>query len=516
MASTPHSLPDGKPESDRETSDNSLNLRSSPYNGSGTITDPYVVEFLQGDPHNPMNFTSVKKWFNMAILTLSVFAVTLTSAAYSGSADELLADFHPSAERFALGISLYVLGFGVGPPLWAPLSELFGRRILFVTTQGCTAAFVAASAGANSMSALLVLRFLSGTFGAAPLTNAGGVIADMFTPTERGLAMVFFSCAPFFGPVLGPVMGGYVSMNIGWRWLQGICAIFIGVVWICGSVFIPETYGPVLLRRKARQLSKETHQQHVSVLELKNGNAAFSAVFTKALLRPWVLLFREPIVLVAATYLAIVYGTVYMFMPAFPYVFQRVRGWDEGSGGLAFLGLVGGLLIGLVYAIMDNERYKKLGKAATPESRLPQGAVGAIALPIGMFAFAWTNSPNIHWAASIILSAPFGFGCVPVFLSILNYLIDSYTIYAASVLGASAILRALFGMAFPLFTDQMYTNLGIHWASSIPAFLTLLCLPFPFIMLKYGAALRMKCKVAEEAAMILQKMRAEAAGRPSA
>jgi hypothetical protein len=130
-----------------------------------------------------------------------------------------------------------------------------------------------------------------------------------------------------------------------------------------------------------------------------------------------------------------------------------------------------------------------------------------------MFAFAWTNSPSIHWSASIILSAPFGFSAVLVFISCLTYLLDSYTIYAASVLAAGAMLRAFFGAAFPLFTDQMFHNQGIYWASSVPAFLTVACLLFPLVMYKYGAALRMKCKYAQEAAALMGRMQAEALDR---
>ncbi len=483
----------------------------SPYNGSGTLSDPFIVEFLHNDPLNPQNFSNFRKWLITLIGTLSVFAITLTSSAYSGSASEIISHFNTSTELFALGISLFVLGFAVGPALWAPLSELFGRRILFVVTHGFVVAFVAASAGCRSMTQLLVLRFLSGTFGAAPLTNSGGLIADLFAARERGLAMAIFSTAPFMGPVLGPLLGGFVTMGVGWRWVQGVCCIFIGVAWVVGVVLVPETYGPVLLQRTARELSGKTGMVYVSVLEVNN-NTTPSQIFNKTLKRPWVLLFREPIVLIASTYMAILYGTIYMFMGAFPIVYQQDRGWNEGIGGLAFLGLAVGMLLGLVYTVFDNQRYKKLGKMAIPESRLPPGMMGAVALPVGMFAFAWTNYPHIHWSASIILSAPFGFGAVLVFLCCMTYLIDAYTIYAASVLAAGAMLRSLFGAAFPLFTAQMYAKLGIHWASSIPAFLTVACLPFPFVLYKYGEGLRMKCKYAQEAALMMAKMQIEAPG----
>lgn len=265
----------------------------------------------------------------------------------------------------------------------------------------------------------------------------------------------------------------------------------------------------MLLARRAKELSKTTGKVHISVLEKGEGKKTPSEVFNKALLRPWVLLFREPIVLVASTYMAIIYGTVYMFMGAMPIVYNEMRGWRPGIGGLAFMGITVGIILGAIYAIYDNStRYAALSrsKLATPESRLPPAIIGAVALPIGMFAFAWTNSPSIHWSASIILSAPFGFGCVLVILPMLNYLIDSYTIYAASVIAASAVFRAVVGAVFPLFTSKMYHNLGIHWASSVPAFLTLACMPFSFVMYRYGEALRLKCKYAYEAAEKLKQM----------
>ncbi|KAJ3494600.1 hypothetical protein NLG97_g3971 [Lecanicillium saksenae] len=475
---------------------------------AGNADCPIYVDFESGDPRNPLNFSVAKKWLITSVVTTSVFAVTLTSSAYSASSEQILAEFHSSKEVFALGITLFVLGFAVGPPLWAPISELYGRRILFVASHALIVAFVAATAGCTSMPSLLAFRLLAGIFGASPLTNSGGVIADMFPHSERGLAMAVFAAAPFMGPMLGPVIGGFVTITIGWRWLQGVCCIFIAAVWIIGIFVLPETYVPVILSRKARQLERETGVSHSTIYDDKK--LAAISILATAFKRPWVLLFLEPIVLIASTYMAILYGTIYMFMGAFPIVYESNRGWDQGIGGLAFLGLTVGMLLGLIYTIIDNKvRYNKLGEQASPECRLPPARIGAIALPVGMFAFAWTNGPSIHWSASIILSTPFGFGCVLVFLSYLNYLIDSYTLYAASVLAAGAMLRSFFGAVFPLFVSQMYEHLGIHWASSIPAFLTLICVPFPFLMYIYGAQLRMRCKYAQKASALMATTQAE-------
>ena len=116
-----------------------------------------------------------------------------------------------------------------------------------------------------------------------------------------------------------------------------------------------------------------------------------------------------------------------------------------------------------------------------------------------MFWFAWTNYPSIAPEASIAGGIPFAFGMILVWLSVVNYIVSAYTTYAASALAANSILRSLFGFAFPLFTDSMYEGLGIHWASSIPAFLALACVPFPYLLYKYGPAIRKRCKYAAEA-----------------
>jgi hypothetical protein len=239
---------------------------------------------------------------------------------------------------------------------------------------------------------------------------------------------------------------------------MGFLTIFSGVLWILGSILVPETYAPVLLRHRAAKLSKITGKIYVSKLEQERGRATLIESLKTALGRPWILLLKEPIVLLLSIYMAIIYGTLYMLFAAYPIVYQVNRGWNQGVGGLPFTALIVGMLAAVAYSVWDNKRYIRVeqehGGFAPPETRLPSSIVGCVALPIGLFWFAWTNSPSVHWMASVAAGVPFGFGMVLVFLSIMNYLIDSYTIFAASVLAANSVLRSLFGAAFPLFTSR--------------------------------------------------------------
>lgn len=481
------------------------------YRGSGTDDDPFLVGFIPNDPRNPMLFPMWKKWSITLMVALATLAVAFVSSAYSAAIPQVLAEFHCSTEVATLGTSLFVLGFAVGPLMWAPMSELYGRQILFFGTYAMLTAFNAGAAGSQNIGTLIVLRFFAGAFGSSPLTNAGGVIADMFPANQRGLGMSVFAAAPFLGPAIGPIVGGFVGETVGWRWVEGVMAMFTGLLWIAGMLYIPETYAPVLLQKRAAALSKQTGKKYISMLEKQRGKKTPAQAFKVALARPWVLLFVEPIVLLISIYMAILYGTLYMLFGAFPIAFQETRHWGQGIGGLSFGGVAVGMTIGVVYSIFDNKRYAEVEKRhngeAPPEARLPPAMVGAVALPVGMFWFAWTNYPSIPWIVCTIATAPFGFGMVLVFLSCMNYLIDSYTIYAASVLAANSVLRSLFGAAFPLFTNQMYSKLGIHWASSIPAFLALACLPAPFVFYKYGEAIRMKCKYSAQAHDAMMQMK---------
>ncbi|CAF1472609.1 unnamed protein product [Adineta steineri] len=479
------------------------------YRGAGTVEKPYIIDWLPNDPENPQTWNDMYKWFLTVFVGIATLAVTFCSSAYVGELQGLQQEFNTSMEVFTLGITLFVLGFAVGPLIWAPFSEVLGRRILFIITYLALTAFNAGTAGSQNMQTVIILRFFSGAFGSSPLTNAGGTLADVFSAKQRGLAMTLFVASPFMGPALGPIVGGFTGDAIGWRWVEGVMTIFTGVIVIIGIICYPETYAPVLLRRRAEKLSKATGHVYRSKFEEKNQVNILHLLKT-SLSRPWVFLFREPIVFLLSLYMAIVYGILYMLFDAFPIVYEEERGWSAGIGGLAYIGIAIGFIFAVIYCIWDNRRYSKLvdespNHLAPPEARLPPAIIGAFALPIGLFWFAWTNYPSIHFMASISAGVPFGFGMLLVFLALMNYLIDTYVIYAASVLAANSVLRSLFGAIFPLFTTQMYHNLGIHWATTIPAFLALLCLPMPYIFWKYGSTIRSWSKYSSEAAAFVAR-----------
>ncbi|KZT30282.1 MFS general substrate transporter [Neolentinus lepideus HHB14362 ss-1] len=462
--------------------------------GSGTEEDPYVLDWEENDARNPQNFSAKRKWFIVAVVAMATFAVGFSSSAYSGAISEIEGKFHYKEVVITLGISLFVLGFALGPLLWAPLSEEFGRSRIFIISYIPFIAFGGGCGGIHNITGLLVFRFLQGTFGSSALVNPAGIIADMFDADRRGLAIGFFASMPFLGPVIGPIVGGYLGEYTSYPWVFYLMAILGGVTGLVHVLLVPETYAPFLLNRAANEKSKETGKFYVAKHLAGKPKQSLRQKLKITLARPIQLLFLEPIVLSLSLYIAIVYGILYLEFTAFPIVFQQERGWTPGQGGLAFIGIGVGIFLGIALNFWFNARYiriaKREGGVAPPENRLEMMMVGGVLLPIGLFWFAWTTYPSVQFIVPILATIPFGCGIILLFLSVMNYLVDAYLEYAASALAANALLRSMFGFAFPLFGPYMYHNLGTQWASSLVAFLALACVPLPFLFYRYGADIR--------------------------
>jgi multidrug resistance protein len=473
-----------------------------PYPGSGTESDPFVVDWLEGDPENPYNWPRPKKWAMTYLTAFAVLCIAFSSSSYSGGIGPVIRALHASQDEAILGVSLYVLGFGLGPLIFAPFSETFGRRKVFIGSYLPFTLFHLGGALAQNVPTLLITRFFAGACGSAPLTNSGGIIADIWNSRDRGTATTLFAMAPFMGPVLGPAIGGYISQSsLGWRFNFWIMFIFSAVMLVLNILFVPETYAPILLRRRADQLEEESGGRLHYITRFEKGPRKTLTQSLKInMSRPFVFLFLEPIVTLLSIYVAIIYGILYGLFAAYPIVFQQTRHFTPGEGGLAFLGVGLGVAIGSALSPINDRYYIRVldrrGGTAPPEIRLILACYGGFLLPIGLFWFAWTTFENIHWIVPILSGIPFGMGMLFLFLPIIAYLIDSYLMYAASALAANALLRSLLGAAFPLFTGRVYHAVGNQWGASIFAFMSLACAPMPLLFYIYGSRIRARSKYA--------------------
>ncbi|EPQ60211.1 MFS general substrate transporter [Gloeophyllum trabeum ATCC 11539] len=468
---------------------------------SRKLSDYQLVVWKVDDPEDPRNWSNGYRWYLTFVVACSVIACAFGSAIVTGDFRDIEHEFHVSEVVVALSVSLMVVGFGIGPLAWSPLSELYGRKLLLASSFWIYVIFNIPCAVAKNIGTLLVCRFFCGIFASAPLTLAGGVISDIWDNNERGFAIAIFAAAPYGGPVVAPLVGGFIGEQIGWRWLFWVNMILAGVCAVLVTI-MPETYAPVLLRKRAAKMRKETGHYNI-VTEQEMFPRPFSEILVETLVRPFQMLVTEPILLLMSLYISLIYGLLYAFFFSFPVVFGEGYHFSDGIVGVTFCSV----LIGLALALLVTPRLEKFyakkveegGGKADPEARLPGMMLGAPFVPISLFIFGWTAPPYVmpgggNWVGPCISGIPFGFGMVVIYFAANAYLIDAFPAYVASALAAKVVVRSGMGAAMPLFITQMFHGLGNGWAASLLAFLALAICPIPFLFYKYGKSIRARSK----------------------
>jgi len=417
--------------------------------------DAFLVKFEDGDRENPRNWHPYYKCFLTFQLGMLAMAGSLGSAIISPAEPDIAKDFNISTEVTVLCVSLYVLGFAFGPSLWAPISEVYGRKVSILPAVFVLSLFSIGSAVSQSAAALFMTRFFGGVFGSAPISNVSAALGDLYEPKARGIAVTFYAVAVVGGPTLGPTIAAAILVNpaLNWRWTEYIEAIWVFTIFVFALLTMPEVFPLVILKRKAKRLRKETndsrywHPHESQKINLQN-------ILTKHLSRPLRMLTTEPMVTAIAIYASFVYGLVYMTLELFPIVYRDERGWNTVDSTLPFLGLFVGVVAAVGVNLANQPRYIKAVEQnkgrAVPEARLPPMIVGGFILMTGIFWFGWTADPSIHWIAPTLATTFIGAGFNIVFQQCINFLVDSYGLYAASAVSANTILRSIMAAGLPL------------------------------------------------------------------
>ncbi|CAG8086896.1 unnamed protein product [Penicillium olsonii] len=455
--------------------------------------DPNLVDFDgPDDTENPFNWPTWKKGRQLVLMAFNTFITPLASSMFTPGISDVMKEFNVTSSMLgSFVVSVYILGYCFGPFLIAPLSEIYGRVALYHSCNLLFLIFTIACAVAQSMPQLIVFRLLAGMAGVCPLTIGSGTVADMVPKEKRAGIMAIWAMGPILGPVVGPVAGGFLAEAEGWRWVFWVIAITTGVMMILTIIWYRESYGPVVLERKAARLRKETGNPDLRSIHY-TGNLNLQ-LFLSALARPLKLLFCSPIVFLMALFAATTYGYLYLMFTTITSIFESKYGFSPGVAGLAYLGFGIGSMLGLVTTgIAANKiaaNHVKRG-CFRPESRLLPMMIGCWFMPVGLFWYGWSAQAGVHWIVPILGTGVFAVGLMTVFMSASTYLVDSYLRYAASVTAANTALRSLIGALLPLAGPSMYEALGLGWGNSLLAFIALVMCSVPFLFWKYGAMIR--------------------------
>ena len=416
-----------------------------------------------------------------------------------------MARFGVGPFKASLGLALYVLGYGTGPLLFSPLSEIpaIGRNIPYITTFALFVVLSIPTAVVNNLGGLLFLRFLQGFFGSPCLATGAATMQDVYSMLYAPIAIALWVSAAFSGPALGPVISGFAVMAKGWRWSLW------EIVWMSGPVFViwfismPETLADYILLRRARRLRKITgDQRYVSVSEIKQSKLQFSEVIVDALVKPFEINVKDPAIAYTSLYSGIIYGIYYSFFEVFPLVYGGIYGFNIGEIGATFtciavaLALALALYLSLIVFVVIPE-IKKNGPGPN-EDVLKPALIFIWGPVIALFGYAWTSRDSIHWIVPTIFLAIYPFSAFIVLQGIFAYLPMSYPKYAASLFAFNDFVRSLFAFGAVMFARGMYINLGIGKGVSLVGGLSLLGPIGLYILYIYGARLRARSKFAQK------------------
>ena len=442
----------------------------------------------------PINWPTNKKIYHTIGYGITTFASQFNASLISPSNEAIGKEFHVGREVGTLIFSIYVLGQTVGPMIFAPLSEVSGRKIGVFIPCMIAGIWTCVAACASSAWSLMVFRFIAGVFSAAPIVSSGGALGDLWKPKQRASALVLYSLCIIIGSAAAPVIGALLDVTgtYGWRWgcwLNGILQILLPTI----NLFtLTETYGPVLAKKKAQYLRHKTGVWDLHA-DLDMYSLSLSEFIQIHCMRP-ILMFATPIIFVLVIYCAFVYGLLFLAIATVGMEFQKYHHFSKVASYCPLLAIFPGFATGCFVNVLNSRRYARLsdkkGGNVHPEERLPAMMTAGWFMPCGLFIYGWTMNEHIHWFVPIIGIAFMGGGISIVFQGCLVYMVDVYTKYSASAIAANTVMRSVFGGVFPLFAYQMFVGMGIHWAASLLGFVGLILWPMSWVFYFTGARIR--------------------------
>ncbi|KAL5339504.1 major facilitator superfamily domain-containing protein [Aspergillus crustosus] len=415
-------------------------------------------------------------------ITLLVFLAQLICIASTSivapALTQIASDLGLGATESQISFSIFVLGQTFGPFVIGPLSEVFGRKPLWV---GCTSFYILWNSlcPVGELKAVMIVgRLLSRAGASCGVILSGPIMADMYHKKDRGKSLALAGLFPYLGPTLGPIIGGLVM------------SISAAIVVVAGIIYIRETFAPVILQKKAARIYGTPTQSSSKEL--------FSKIYI-SLQRPVRLLIFRPVIQMLAFALAVSFGIYILVLSFFAQVFTNQYHQDATDSSLHYIAIglgitlaakVGGQVMDIIYRYLQR-RQPADSPPPPPESRILLFLIGSAMGPIGLFWLGWSTQARIAWIMIDIGAAIFTFGSFVGGQAISAYLLDEFSGNAASAMAAVRMLSNVFGFAFPLFAPQLFDRLGYGWGNSVLGFVWIAVLfPVPAFLWFGGEEIR--------------------------
>ncbi|KAK2600007.1 hypothetical protein QQS21_005241 [Conoideocrella luteorostrata] len=448
------------------------------------------------DPYDPYNWSGWRKVSLAIIISLGQLITLMSASMMAAALPQIGTDLQLGSSATQITFSIYILGLAFAPFLVAALSEMYGRRPIWIASNLFYVFWNAMCPVGPSAGLMTVSRFLAGSGASAGITLTGPVLADMYRAEERGRSLALATFIPYMGPALGPIVGGVTSQHLPWKWLFWILSIFDAGIVLVGFFFLRETYTPVLLERKAANLRRADGDAPAPVGTWDRG--FYRDIRTRLganLVRPLGLLAHRPAIQVIAAIMALNFAVYCLLLSTYATLWIDRYNESETISSLNYIALAvgtitasqaGGPLMDWIYARMKARN----GGEGVPEFRVPFLIPGIVMMPVGILLYGWAAEKKLHWMVVDVGTVIFVCGSFVLGQGILAYMLDEFK-HAASANAAARMLSNILGFVFPIFAPAMYQSLGYGWGNTVLGFIWVICgFPIPVLLWIYGPKLR--------------------------
>ncbi|KAJ5527573.1 hypothetical protein N7513_011732 [Penicillium frequentans] len=447
------------------------------------------------DPQDPYNWSSTRKITVAIIVSMGQLVTIMTTSIVAPSLSTIAQDLQMGSSEMQVRFSIFILGLAFAPFLIAALSEMYGRKSIWIICNSWYILWNSLCPVGHSSGMMIVGRFMAGSGASVGTTLTSSVLTDMYRAEHRGKSLAIATFIPYLGPAIGPILGGVISQNLRWEWSFWILSLFEAAITLVGLLLFVETYTPTLLRRKAAAQQHDASLPSSKVVKVKVFYRDLSKRLKPSILRPILLLVKRPVIQVVSLIVSLNFGVYCLMLSTYASLWTDKYNESETISSLNYIAIAIGTTIATQAGGYAMDRiYRKLRKRnkgqASPEYRAPFLVPGVMLVPIGLFWYGWSANTTMSWVMVDAGAAIYTCGSFIVTQGMLAYLLDEIE-HAASANAASRMLSNICGFAFPIFAPQMYDRLGYGWGNSLLGFVFIaLGVPTPLLLWIWGPKLR--------------------------
>ncbi|KAI8380282.1 major facilitator superfamily domain-containing protein [Blakeslea trispora] len=472
------------------------------YESASDINEPYSV------------LSNRYKLVVVTIASMSAFFSPFSSNIYYPCLNALQKDMHVSSSLIGLTITMYMVLQGISPPFWGTIADSVGRRPIFIITFFIYILACIGLACAPNYAALITLRMLQSFGSSSSIAIGAGTIGDISTPSERGGNMGMFTMGSMLGTLIGPLLGGIVTYELGWRWTFWLLVIMASIVWLFQLILLPETLrklvgnGSLYANPTPFQYwKKRTNRPPYDMATLKSQKE--NKQMDKGKLALPLLYFKEKDVLVIQLCSSLEFACLQCVLSSLTVLFMDTYEIDEFKVGLTFLAAGAGSILGsyLSGKWMDY-RFKQLAKTCIAQDKMMRSGYGlhpdfpiekarmgnlwiyAIVFNMALIGYGWSLYYKVHMAVPIILNFTTSFTATANFNIISTLLIDLFPHNSAAIVANNNLIRCLITAAAILTVQPGIEKIGVGWIFTVISLVLLISRVLIFIELYWGPSWR--------------------------